>query len=104
VAAAVLAAMLVPDHTIKLVCFALAGFGCGPLWPLMMDGAAQRYKGASGTAMGVMMSFSGLGGAILPLVSGVFVNYSAQQAAYYISAAAVVLMAAMYLLSIKKDR
>jgi FHS family glucose/mannose:H+ symporter-like MFS transporter len=103
VVAAVLAAMLIPDHTVKLVCFALAGFGCGPLWPLMMDSAAQRYKGASGSALGVMMAFSGLGGAVLPLVAGVFVNFSAQQAAYYISAAAVVMMVFVYLLSLKKS-
>ena len=102
VSAAVIAAMFVPDNTVKLVCFALAGFGCGPLWPLMMDTAARRSKGASGSAIGVMMAFSGLGGALLPLLAGLFVNFSTQQAAYYISAAAVVFMVAAYLLSSKK--
>lgn len=97
----VIAAMLVPNLTMKLVCFTLAGFCCGPLWPLMMDVAAQRSKGSSGLAIGVMMAFSGLGGAILPFATGPVVNGSDPSAAYYMSAAAVVVMLSMYCFSLK---
>ncbi len=97
----VLAAMLVPNLTAKLVCFALAGFACGPLWPLMMDAAAQRSKGSSGPVLGVMMAFSGLGGAVLPFAVGGIVNASDPSSAYYLCAAAAVLMLGMYLLSLR---
>lgn len=97
----VIAAMLVPDLAVKLVCFALAGFACGPLWPLMMEVAAQRSKGSSGLALGVMMAFSGLGGALLPFAAGAVVNVSDPSTAYILSAAAVIVMLVMYLLSLK---
>ena len=97
----VIAAMLVPDLTVKLVCFALAGFACGPLWPLMMDVAVQRSKGSSGLVLGVMMAFSGLGGALLPFATGAVVNVSDPSAAYYIGAAAVIAMLGMYFISLK---
>jgi FHS family glucose/mannose:H+ symporter-like MFS transporter len=90
---------LLPGFGLKHVFFALAGFACGPMWPLMMDSAAQRSRGASGASLGVMLAFSGLGGALLPLFSGIFVNLSDPSAAYYISAATVVVMAAMFFLS-----
>ena len=99
--AAIVTAMLVPNLTAKLVCFALAGFACGPLWPLMMDAAAQRSKGSSGPILGVMMAFSGLGGAVLPFAVGAVVNVSSPVAAYYMSAAAAVVMVGMYFISLK---
>ena len=99
--ASVIAAMLVPSLTAKLVCFAFAGFACGPLWPLMMDAAAQRSKGSSGLALGVMMAFSGLGGALLPFATGAVVNVSDPSAAYTVGAVAVIFMLAMYFLSLK---
>jgi len=99
--ASVLAAMLVPNLTAKLICFALAGFACGPLWPLMMDAAAQRSKGSSGPVLGVMMAFSGLGGAALPFLAGAAVNASGPSVAYYLCAAAAVVMLGLYLLSLK---
>lgn len=102
--ASVIAAMLIPDSNIKIVLFLVCGFGCGPLWPLLMDAAAKKHKGSSGPALNVMMTFSGLGGAALPLLSGVAVNQSSQAAAYYISGAACVLMLFIYLFSYKAKK
>ena len=102
--ASVIAAMLIPDHNAKILLFFVCGFGCGPLWPLLMDAAAKRHKGRSGPALNVMMTFSGLGGAALPLAAGLAVNQSSQSAAYYMSAAACVLMLFMYLLSAKNRK
>ncbi len=103
-----LGAVLVPDLAVKLVCFALAGFACGPLWPLMMDVAAQRNKGASGSAIGVMMAFSGVGGALLPFAAGAIVNEFDPSAAYYVGAVGAAVMLSMYFLSLragaKKER
>ena len=102
--ASVIAAMLIPDNNAKILLFFVCGFGCGPLWPLLMDAAAKRHKGRSGPALNVMMTFSGLGGAALPLAAGLAVNQSSQSAAYYISAAACVLMLFMYLHSAKNRK
>ena len=96
---ATLAAMIIPDPIGKLVCFALAGFGCGPLWPLMMHTAAQRSLGASSSVLGLMMTFSGLGGAGLPFAAGLFVGSSNPSSAYFLSAIAVVVMATLYFLA-----
>jgi fucose permease len=96
-------AMLIPDNTIKIILFFTCGFGCGPLWPLLMDAAAKRYRGNSAPALNIMMTFSGLGGAVLPLVSGMVVNKSSQTSAYFLSAAACALMLAVYLASYKNN-
>lgn len=101
--AATIAAMLVPGYTAKIVLFAVCGFGCGPLWPLLMDAVAQKTRGSSGPALNVMMAFSGFGGAALPFVAGLFVlGTGSEAAAYYLSAAVALPMLALYLASFKK--
>ncbi len=100
----IIAAMLIPLDNVKIALFFVCGFGCGPLWPLMMDAAAKRYRGRSGPALNVMMTFSGLGGAALPVISGVAVNYSNQTAAFFICAAACVCMLFIYLQSYKNAK
>ncbi|MDD4493960.1 MAG: MFS transporter [Eubacteriales bacterium] len=102
VAVACVAAMLIPDNSVKLMMFTLAGFGCGPLWPLVMNVVAEKNKGATGPSMNVMMAFSGLGGATLPFISGIVINYSNQTAAYYLCAIAAVMLLFVYLASLKK--
>lgn len=97
----VIVAMIVPNNTMKIALFALCGFGCGPLWPLMMDTVAKKNKGAAGPVLNVMMAFSGFGGATLPLVAGVLVDFTSQTAAYYTSVVAVIMMLYMYLSSLK---
>jgi fucose permease len=85
-------AMLVPDITVKIILFALCGFFCGPMWPLIMDETAKRNRGASGGSMNIMMACCGFGGAVLPLIAGFGVSLGGESIAYYISGAASVLM------------
>lgn len=99
-----LGAMLITDHTVKLILFALCGFGCGPIWPFIMDTTARRFKGATAPALNIMMCFSGLGGAALSLLSGVMVTHSNVKVAYYFAAAMTILMIVFYLGSLRKDR
>jgi FHS family glucose/mannose:H+ symporter-like MFS transporter len=101
VAIACAAAMIIPNNIVKLIMFALAGFGCGPLWPLVVNVVAEKNKGATGPSMNVMMAFSGLGGAALPFISGIAINYSNQIAAYGICAFAASLLLYIYLSSLK---
>lgn len=102
--ASAVSAMLIPDITVKIVLFALCGFCCGPMWPLLMDETAKRSRGSSGGAMNVMMSFCGFGGAVMPLIAGFAVNGGAQSAAYYVSAAGAVLMLTALLASFRVTR
>jgi fucose permease len=90
--ASAVSAMLVPGITVKIILFALCGFFCGPMWPLIMDETAKRNKGASGSSMNIMMACCGFGGAALPLAAGFGVSLGGESIAYYISAAAFGLM------------
>lgn len=96
-----IAAMLVPQNMLKIVLFALCGFGCGPIWPLMMDTAVKKNRGSAGPVLNIMFSFCAMGGALLPMLAGVIVNRSNETAAYYLSASATVVMLAVYLKSLK---
>jgi len=95
-------AMLISNITLKIVMFALCGFGCGPLFPLLLDSAAKIYKGPKGLCMNMMLSFSAMGGAALPLLSGALVNYSSQVYAYYLCALGVIVLFAVYFKSVKQ--
>lgn len=86
----ILAAMLALNPTVKLAMFALCGFGCGPLWPLLMNRAAKAAKGSSGAVLNIMFSFCATGGALLPVLAGTISNSGDIARAYYLSAAAVV--------------
>lgn len=100
---AAIAAILIPDNTVKIVMFMICGFGCGPIWPLMMDTVAKKNIGSTGPSMNIMMSFSALGGAALPLVSGFLVNGTSQASAYYLCAIATIFMLWVYLKSLKRN-
>lgn len=96
-----IAAMIIPNLILKTAMFALCGFGCGPLFALLLDSSAKVYNGSRGFCMNIMLSFSSLGGAVWPLLSGVFVNATAQIAAYIVCAATVLIMAYVYLKTIR---
>jgi len=102
--AAVAATMAVPDPTAKIILFAVCGFGCGPLWPLLMDSVAQKTKGSTGPALNMMMAFSGFGGAAVPFIAGLVVlGFGVEAAAYYLSAVLGIAMLALFILSYKKE-
>ncbi|MBT3318510.1 MAG: MFS transporter [Clostridia bacterium] len=97
-------AMLAPNTTVKLVMFALCGFGCGPIWPLIVDRIAKKSKGYTSPMLNITFAFCGGGAALLPFIAGLLVESSTQSAAYYLCAISGVLMLAAYLLAIKTKR
>ncbi len=99
-----MSAMLIPQTTFKIIMFAACGFCCGPLWPLLMDEAARKNVGSSGPTMNIMMSFSALGGAILPVASGYAVNVSNHATAYYICAVIAIVMVWTFSKAVKEKR
>ena len=96
--------MMISDSTAKVIAFAFMGFGCGPIWPLLMDTAAKNNRGATGSALNIMFAFSAIGGASVPLISSFFVSAVNQTSAYYLSATIALIMLGVYLLSVKKRK
>lgn len=101
--AAVIGAILLPWNTVKIVMFAMCGFGCGPLWPLLMNKAAKKSAGSSSLAMNVMMMSGSTGGMLFPLFSGMLANLTSQVEVYYLCAFAAVIMLLIYLRAAKED-
>lgn len=102
VALAAPAAILIDDVKVKIAMFALCGFACGPLWPSIVDAVAKRNQGQSGPAINVLMSFSGLGGAVFPLAAGLLISYGNISTAYYMCAILSVILGVLYLSSMRK--
>ena len=96
--------ILIPWDTAKIAMFALCGFGCGPLWPLLMNMAAEKSPDSSSLAMNTMLVFSATGAVVFPLLSGELVNLTSQTEVYYLCAAAAVVLLVMYLRSAKENR
>ena len=99
--AAAIGAMLITDYNTKIFFFALCGFGCGPIWPFIMNTTATKFKGFSAPALNIMMSFGGLGGAAVPFLSGIMVNFSNAKAAYYFASLMIMLMIGFYISSVR---
>jgi fucose permease len=81
--------------------FALVGFGCGPVWPLLMNEAARAAKGSSGLIMNIMISFCSLGGVLLPSLAGWISDRSDAAGVYYFCAC---VMAAIILINVRANR
>jgi len=71
-----------------LVAAALIGFSFGPVWANLMNLAAQRHPGNSGSAMGLMSAGCGLGGAVFPALMGLLSDRLNLGAAFLLLAAA----------------
>lgn len=54
-----------------LINFTLLGFGFAVIWPVLMTSAAKRYPQNTGTAMGMMMTTSAIGGMVIPFLMGI---------------------------------
>ncbi|MCE5187634.1 MAG: MFS transporter [Eubacteriales bacterium] len=90
------AAMLMTDPLAKLTMFALCGFGCGPIWPLLMNRAARANRGSSGLVLNVMLSFCSLGGVLLPVLAGWISDRSGVSGVYYFCACATAAILLLY--------
>ncbi|MEA4949384.1 MAG: MFS transporter [Petrimonas sp.] len=94
-------AMAATDRIVKLVMFAVCGFGCGPIWPLMMDMAAKANKGSTGAVLNIMMSFCATGGALVPVLAGAIAKESSIAATFYLCATVCVVMTIVFFLSVR---
>jgi fucose permease len=88
--------ILAHNATLETSLFAACGFFCGPLWPILMGKVAKQNAGSAGPAMNILMSFSALGGALLPFISGIAIKDQRIEVAYIICMIAALIMIAMY--------
>jgi len=93
-----------PDITVKLAAYAVLGFGCGPTWPLILDIVAKRYPQNVGLGINVMMSMSGLGGALTPLAVGAIVVGADFTPVFITAALCAVGIAVSFALAVRNSR
>lgn len=91
------------NPTIETTLFAACGFFCGPLWPMLMGKAAKENVGSAGPAMNIMMSFSAMGGAVLPFLAGFAITDQRIELAYVICMVATLTMVVTYSVFSNKD-
>ncbi len=63
--------LLIKTPVSGLISFTLLGFGFAIIWPVLMTMAAKRYPQNTGTAMGIMMTTSAVGGIVIPFIMGI---------------------------------
>lgn len=63
--------LLIKTPISGIISFTLLGFGFSIIWPVLMSMAADRYPENTGTAMGMMMTCSAVGGIAIPFIMGV---------------------------------
>lgn len=65
------ALLVLPGSTaLRILAVCLIGFGCGPVWPMLVAMAARQFPQRSGAAIGVMMLCSMAGITIFPPLIG----------------------------------
>jgi Fucose permease len=98
-AISVLMFVLVDNIVLKLLMVAFIGFGSGPLWPLLMTVAGEKFKDHTGPVFNLLMSLGGFGGVALPFIAGHIIVFSNETVAFYLAAFCVLVLLSCYLLA-----
>jgi fucose permease len=70
-ALAVVAAVLVPIVPVSVALFGIVGFACGPIYPMIMAIAGDRYPGRAAAVSGLLGGAAVAGSVVYPPVMGV---------------------------------
>lgn len=97
--AALVAAVAVPSLEASIVLFGVAGFAYGPVYPLIMAVAGDRYPARSAAVSGFLSGVAVIGAIVYPPVMG-FVSVGAGLGAAMIGAAALVLVCGIVLVAV----
>ena len=97
--AALVAAVAVPSLEASIVLFGVAGFAYGPVYPLIMAVAGDRYPARSAAVSGFLSGVAVIGAIIYPPVMG-FVSVGAGLGAAMIGAAGLVLVCGIVLVAV----
>jgi fucose permease len=67
-------ALVVPDPTAAIGLFGLVGFASGPVYPLIMSAAGERFPNRSAVVAGSLAGVAVLGGVIYPPLVGLLAD------------------------------
>jgi fucose permease len=95
-AIALVAATLVPSLPASIVLFGVVGFALGPIYPLIMAVAGDRFPGRSAAVSGFLSGFAVVGAIAYPPVMG-FISVGIGLAAAMLGAAVLALVCAVVL-------
>ncbi len=100
-AAALVAAVAVPSLPVSIVLFGVVGFAFGPVYPLIVAVAGDRYPGRSAAVTGFLSGTAVIGAIIYPPVMG-FVSVGAGLGAAMLGAAVLVLACGLVLVVVAR--
>jgi fucose permease len=103
-ALSILVILFVPVMPAKIIAFCTLGAFCGPCWPLIMDMTAKKYPESAGTVSNVMISVGGFGGAIMPIIAGLFISGDNFTPVFLVGIGCAVIIAAMFFAKGRKER
>jgi len=99
---AVIASLAAPSVAVAVLCFALAGFAAGPIYPMIMAIAGSRYPDRTSTVASVLASAGIVGSIVYPPLLGAISSTVGLRAGIagagvmaFVAAGAIVLGAAM---------
>lgn len=93
---ALVAATVVPSLPVSILLFGVAGFAFGPVYPLIMAVAGDRFPGRSAAVSGFLSGFAVIGAIVYPPVMG-FVSVGVGLGAAMLGAAVIALVCAVVL-------
>ena len=67
---ALFGAVVVPDLTVSIALLAVVGFAFGPVYPLIMTVAGQRFPGRTAAISGLLAGAAVVGGTLYPPAMG----------------------------------
>jgi fucose permease len=71
IAGGVIVLLLFPTvEMLGLILSFVVGFGCGPIFPIVIGIASDRYPEARGTISGILIAIGASGGSLLPVLQG----------------------------------
>jgi len=85
-----------------IISFTFLGFGFAAIWPALMTAAAERHPHNTGTAIGMMMTASAIGGVIIPFMMGILGNAFSVTGALVIVPVSVLLILVIHIITGKK--
>ena len=100
-AAALVAAVAVPSLPVSIVLFGVVGFAFGPVYPLIVAVAGDRYPGRSAAVTGFLSGTAVIGAIVYPPVMG-FVSVGAGLGAAMLGAAVLVLACGLVLVAVAR--
>ena len=100
-AVALVAAIASPSLETSIVLFGVSGFAFGPVYPLIMAVAGDRYPARSAAVSGFLSGVAVIGGIIYPPLMG-FVSVDAGLGVAMVGAAALVLVCGLVLVAVAR--